>query len=112
MNGFSSTGPHRDEILLKVNEKPAKSFASQGQCTTLTLSLRMCSVLCGESYKKDAMIFLFDDALTYLDKERMSRIFPLVKNKGQLFHATSSESETMLADIPRIMIADGQVRQL
>jgi DNA replication and repair protein RecF len=112
MNGFSSIGPHRDEILLKVNEKPAKSFASQGQCTTLTLSLRMCSVLCGESYKKDAMIFLFDDALTYLDGERMSRIFPLVKNKGQLFHATASEPETMLADIPRIMIAEGRVRRL
>jgi DNA replication and repair protein RecF len=110
MNGFSSIGPHRDDILFSVDGKPAKSFASQGQCTTLTLSLRMCSVQCGEFFKKDAMIFLFDDALTYLDGERTSRVFPLVKDKGQIFLATPSDQGTILADIPRILVADGRVR--
>jgi DNA replication and repair protein RecF len=112
INGFSSAGPQRDDILLCVNDKPAKLFASQGQCTTLTLSLRMCSVLCGEAYKKDTMIFLFDDALTYLDGERTSRIFPLVKNKGQIFLATSSDQGMTISDIPRSKVADGQVRRL
>jgi DNA replication and repair protein RecF len=112
MNGFSSVGPHRDDILFSVNGKAAKSFASQGQCTTLTLALRLCSVQCGEFYKKDAMIFLFDDALTYLDGERTSRVFPLVKNKGQIFLATPADQGTILADIPRILVADGRVRRL
>ena len=108
-NGFSSIGPHRDDVLLNVDGKPAKLFASQGQCTTVTLSLRMCSVICGETYKKETMIFLFDDALTYLDEERTSRIFPLVKNKGQIFHATSSEQGVTIAGIPRITIDTGRV---
>jgi DNA replication and repair protein RecF len=112
LNGFSSIGPHRDDILFCVDEKPAKPFASQGQCTTLMLSLRMCSVLCGEFYKKDAMIFLFDDALTFLDGERTSRVFPLVKNKGQIFLATAADQGTILTDIPRIVVADGRVRGL
>jgi DNA replication and repair protein RecF len=111
LTGFSSVGPHRDEVLLSVGDKPAKSFASQGQCTTVTLSLRMCSVLCGEAYKKDAMVFLFDDALTYLDGERTSRIFPLVKNKGQIFLA-SSDQGMMIGDIPRMKVADGRVQLL
>jgi DNA replication and repair protein RecF len=110
VSGFSSVGPHRDDALLYVDDKPAKSFASQGQCTTLTLSLRMCSVLCGEAYKKDAMIFLFDDALTYLDGERTSRIFPLVKNKGQIFLAASSDQGMTGADMVRINISGGKVR--
>jgi DNA replication and repair protein RecF len=112
MNGFSSIGPHRDDILLTVNDKAAKSFASQGQCTTLTLSLRMCSVLCGEAYKKDAMIFLFDDALTFLDEERTSRVLPLVKNKGQIFLATATDYAAVLADSPRIVVSDGRVQGL
>ena len=112
LTGFSSVGPHRDEVLLSVGDKPAKSFASQGQCTTATLSLRMCSVLCGEAYKKDAMLFLFDDALTYLDGERTSRIFPLVKNKGQIFLAASSDQGMMIGDIPRMKVADGRVQLL
>jgi DNA replication and repair protein RecF len=112
MNGFSSIGPHRDDILFFVNGKPAKPFASQGQCTTLTLALRMCSVLCGEHFKKDAMIFLFDDALTYLDEQRTSRVFPLVKDKGQIFLASATDQRTILSDIPRIVVADGRVRRL
>jgi DNA replication and repair protein RecF len=111
-NGYSSIGPHRDDLLLSVDGKPAKLFASQGQCTTVTLSLRMCSVICGETYKKETMIFLFDDALTYLDKERTSRIFPLIKNKGQIFHATSFDQGVTIAGIPRITIENGRVREV
>jgi len=108
LNGFSSIGPHRDDVAMFLDGKAAKTFASQGQCTTLTLSLRMSSILCCEAYNKHTMIFLFDDALTYLDTVRMSRVFPLVKNRGQIFVATSSERDMQLEALPRITIAHGQ----
>ena len=108
-NGFSSIGIHRDDLSVCVDGKPAKLFASQGQCTTLTLSLRMCSILCCEAYKKETMLFLFDDALTYLDEGRTRRVFPLVKSKGQVFMATSSMQETAVRDIPLYIVKDGMV---
>jgi DNA replication and repair protein RecF len=108
-HGFSSVGPHRDDVLVSIAGKPARMFASQGQCTSLTLSLRMCSILCGEKHKKDTMIFLFDDALTYLDKARTSRVFPLLKGKGQIFFATSSDRDVCIEDIPHFTVTDGQV---
>jgi len=110
-NGFSSVGPHRDELLVCVSARPAKQFASQGQCTTLTLSLKMCSILCCEAYKKETMLFLFDDALTYLDEGRTSRVFPLVQSKGQIFVATSSERPAALGDVPRFLVGEGEVRR-
>jgi recombinational DNA repair ATPase RecF len=55
------------------------------------------------------MIFLFDDALTYLDKARTSRVFPLLKGKGQIFFATSSDRDVCIEDIPHFTVADGQV---
>jgi DNA replication and repair protein RecF len=109
VHGFSSVGPHRDDVAVSIAGKPARMFASQGQCTSLTLSLRMCSILCGEKHKKDTMIFLFDDALTYLDKERTSRVFPLLKGKGQVFFATSSDQDACMEDLPRFTVADGRV---
>jgi DNA replication and repair protein RecF len=107
--GFSSVGPHRDDVLVSVEGKPAKMFASRGQCATLTLSLRMCSILCGEKHKKDTMIFLFDDALNYLDKDRTSRVFPILKGKGQIFFATSSDRDICIEDIPHFTVSNGLV---
>jgi recF protein len=108
-HGFSSVGPHRDDVPVSVAGRTARMFASQGQCTTLTLALRMCSILCGEKHKKDTMIFLFDDALTYLDKARTSRVFPLLKGKGQIFFATSSDRDMCIGDIPHFTVANGRV---
>lgn len=107
--GFTSIGPHRDDILLSLNGKGAKSFASQGQCSTLTLSLRMCSIICSEQYKQDTLIFLFDDALTYLDHKRTLQVFPLIEKKGQIFFTTSSSIAPFIADIPRFNIENGRV---
>ena len=107
-NGFSSIGPHRDDMVMYLDGKPSKTFASQGQCTTLTLSLRMSSILCCEAYHKNTMIFLFDDALTYLDTVRTSRVFPLIQSRGQIFVATASDRDMQLQHLPRITIARGQ----
>jgi DNA replication and repair protein RecF len=110
MRGFSSVGPHRDDLLITIGGKEAKSFASQGQCTTLTVSLRMCSILYGEKRQKDTLIFLVDDALTFLDGERTSKVLPLLKGKGQIFFATASLPGKDLDDFPRFFVANGQVR--
>jgi DNA replication and repair protein RecF len=109
--GFTSTGPHRDDIALYIDGKPVKQFASQGQKTTLMLSMRMCSIICCEAHKKDTMLFLFDDALTYLDEGRTSKVFPLVMSKGQVFIATSSLHETSRTSLPVYDVDEGQVSQ-
>ncbi len=107
--GYSSVGPHRDDIALLVNGKDARSFASLGQCTTVALSLRMSSVLLSERYRKDAMIFLFDDAVSYLDAARTSRVFPLLEHRGQILVTAPSDREPRLADLPHFEIQEGAV---
>jgi len=108
-NGFSSVGPHRDELLMSIREKPAKQYASQGQCATLTLALRMCSILCCEARHKETMLFLFDDALTFLDGGRTARVFPLVKSKGQVFIAASRQNDALWGAVPRFVVDKGMV---
>jgi DNA replication and repair protein RecF len=108
--GFSSIGPHRDDVLVTIGGKEAKLFASQGQCTTLTLSLRLCSIKYGEKNNKDTLIFLLDDALTFLDPARTLKVLPLLKGKGQIFFATSSQPYKGLDGIPHFMVVDGRVQ--
>jgi DNA replication and repair protein RecF len=110
--GYSSVGPHRDDITLLVDGKDARSFASLGQCTTIALSLRMSSVLVSEQYRKDTMIFLFDDAVSYLDSARTSRVFPLLEHRGQLLVTAPSDRQHGVAGLPHYTIREGAVVSL
>jgi DNA replication and repair protein RecF len=107
--GFSSAGPHRDDILLLVNGNDARSFASLGQATTVALSLRMASVLLSERCEKDSMIFLFDDAVSYLDSARASRVFPLLEHRGQLLVTAPADRDNGIFALPRFLVREGAV---
>jgi DNA replication and repair protein RecF len=107
--GHTSVGPHRDDLTLLVNGKDARLFASQGQCTTAALSLRLASVFVGEHYKKDQMIFLFDDAVSYLDSARTARVFPLLESRGQLLVTAPSDRDNGVFGLPRYIVREGAV---
>jgi DNA replication and repair protein RecF len=107
--GFSSVGPHRDDICFILDEKHAKSFGSQGQCRSIALSLKLSSVVCIEKYRKEKMIFLIDDAVSELDPQRTSRVIPLIESKGQLFIASPKFSIPLKQSLPKFTISEGNV---
>jgi DNA replication and repair protein RecF len=107
--GFTTVGPHRDELVFQLDKKPARSFASQGQCRSLALSLRLSSVSCIEQLKKDTMIFLVDDAFSELDDARISYVYPLLRSRGQVFMATPSERTPVQVDLSRFRVEQGSV---
>jgi DNA replication and repair protein RecF len=108
--GFSSVGPHRDDIHILINSKPAKSFGSRGQCRSLALSLKMSSAVYIEQCRKERMIYLIDDAVSELDPQRTSRVYPLIENKGQVFIATPSIGEIKIGkDLLRCKVNDGKI---
>jgi|WetSurMetagenome_2_1015567.scaffolds.fasta_scaffold00220_3 DNA replication and repair protein RecF len=110
--GFSSIGPHRDDIDLYVNGNSARSFASLGQATTIALSLRMATVMLGERRFNDTMIFLFDDAISYLDSARSARVFPLLEHRGQLLVTAPTDRDGGVFSLPRFIVRDGTVAAL
>ncbi len=108
--GFTTAGPHRDDIVLFLNEKPAKTYGSQGQCRSLALSLKLGSILCIERYRDDSMIFLIDDAVSELDTQRTSRVYPLLEDKGQVFIATPELNVSLRGSVVRCVISEGHVK--
>ncbi|MDR2728679.1 MAG: DNA replication and repair protein RecF, partial [Chitinispirillales bacterium] len=87
--GFTASGPHRDDLRFLLDRKLTKTFASQGQCRSFALSLKLGSVLLLEQHKQDStMIFRIDDAVSELDSGRTSRVYPLLEGRGQIFIAT------------------------
>lgn len=80
----TSVGVHHDDIILYINGKNAKKFASQGQKRSIALSLKLalCELIENRKYQKP--IILLDDVMSELDETRRSSISEIL-NENQVF---------------------------
>ena len=64
------SGPHKDDLMARINGQPARQYASQGQTRTAALSLKLAE---RELFREDTgqwPILLLDDVLSELDARR------------------------------------------
>jgi DNA replication and repair protein RecF len=104
--GFSSFGPHRDDMLLQIDSKAAKTYSSQGQCRTIALSLKLGSMRYLENHGHENMIVLFDDAVSELDPYRTARMYAHVENRGQVMIASPHKNVDCTERIKRYHVAE------
>ena len=79
--GATLYGVHKDDIEIILNEKDARSFASQGQQRSLSLALKLAE---GELCREDCgeyPVFLLDDVLSELDGTRREYLLHKIKGK-------------------------------
>ena len=89
--GVSLYGPHRDDVKICINERDARTFASQGQQRSVVLSLKLAE---GEVIRElfgEYPVFLFDDVLSELDEKRRGYVLSGTKDKQVII--TSCEPE-------------------
>ena len=94
--GATLYGVHKDDVEIILNEKDARSFASQGQQRSLSLALKLAE---GELCREDCgeyPVFLLDDVLSELDGTR--REYLLHKIKGKQVIMTTCEPALDHAD--------------
>jgi DNA replication and repair protein RecF len=63
-------GPHRDDIIISINGRLARYYASQGQQRSLVLCLKLAEMEIINSKKEEYPILLLDDVLSELDENR------------------------------------------
>lgn len=110
--GFSSVGPHRDDLRCTVGGLPAKTHASQGQSRSVALALRLAAMHCLRETTGRPVTLLVDDAFAGLDAARRERVYPLVKSQGQLCVTSHSADIPELGDIHRYLVKHGTLRRL
>lgn len=103
------TGPHRDDLELLLDGRPARAFASQGQQRSIALSLKLAEVQFLTRKLGEAPVLLLDDVLSELDLERQARLLSLLDERVQTF--VSSTHATALAYKPGqvLDVAGGKV---
>ena len=92
--GWTSQGPHKDDLDMRLGDYPLKQVGSQGQQRTFVLAMKLAQALYlsrVESQKSKVEsskpILLLDDIFDRLDSERVERIVEMVQGDefGQIF---------------------------
>ncbi len=77
--GFTTVGPHRDDIKIESNGIDLRSFGSQGQQRTASLSLKLAELEVFKDNIGEYPVLLLDDVLSELDKDRQQKLLEIVK---------------------------------
>ena len=99
--GLTLTGPHRDDLILRVRSLPVKGYASHGESWSVALALRLASaeLLRTESPAGDPVLIL-DDVFAELDANRRQRLADLTAGYEQVVVTAAVEE-----DIPEVLHA-------
>lgn len=89
--GYTSVGPHRDDIEIKINGISARRFASQGQQRSAVLSLKLSEAELLYRRNGERPVILLDDVLSELDYKRQDFLLNKVEDY-QVFVTCCEES--------------------
>ncbi|MDL4773480.1 DNA replication/repair protein RecF [Actinomadura xylanilytica] len=107
--GVSLVGPHRDELVLRLGELPARGYASHGESWSFALGLRLAAFDLLRADGDDPVLIL-DDVFAELDAGRRRRLAEMVAPAEQVLITAA-----VPADVPveltgnSYTVADGEV---
>lgn len=91
--GFTTVGPHRDDLATSLDGQPVRGFASQGQQRAFVLALKITEIRTLERRIGAPPILVLDDVSSELDPVRNRQLFDFLAGfDGQVFITTTDAS--------------------
>ncbi len=87
--GITLFGPHRDDLIIKINKKECKSFGSQGQQRSAALSLKLSEIEIIKNEIGEYPILLLDDVLSELDNNRKKYLLSYINKLQTIITSTN-----------------------
>ena len=88
LRGTSLYGPHKDDVIIKINDKECKYFGSQGQQRSAILALKLAEIEIIKEEVGEYPILLLDDVLSELDNKRKSFLIEHIKGIQTIITST------------------------
>ena len=86
------SGPHKDDLSVKIGGQTAKTYASQGQTRTAALSLKLAQREIFQEETGEWPVLLLDDVLSELDPRRQAFVLNRIRG-GQVFITCCEEEK-------------------
>jgi DNA replication and repair protein RecF len=103
----TTVGPHRDDVVITLGGREARTMASQGEQRSITLGMRLAAAAILTERRGTTPVVLLDDVFSELDAARGHRLvarFP----EGQVFVTTARAEEVPMVG-RRWSVAEGSV---
>jgi DNA replication and repair protein RecF len=89
--GFTGAGPHRDDFIIQLEDKPAILSASRGEIRTLLLSLKIIELKLLEEEQGGRPLLLLDDVFSELDGARRRSLTDFLKDYQTIITTTDAD---------------------
>lgn len=99
--GFTSTGPHRHDVMFQYNDSPALDVASRGEVRSIVLALKFIEVEIIEQIVNQKPIILLDDVFSELDEQRQRQL--LLSNNQTIIATTDNRVAKKIGKINKVI---------
>ena len=98
--GYTTVGVHRDDLSVKINDRDARKFGSQGQQRSAVLAMKLAEAYVIGKERGEPPVILLDDVLSELDPSRQNYL--LKKLTGMQVFITCCEKITDAENMVKI----------
>ena len=95
---FTTVGPHRDDIIIHLNDRPLSSHASRGEYRSIILTLKLIELKYYEEKTGEKPLLLLDDVFSELDHERQHMLLESIKGYQAILTSTTFENVSFKRD--------------
>ncbi len=108
--GYTTTGPHRDDYDITVNDKSLKLYGSQGQQRSAVLSLKIAEIELVKKETNQYPVLLLDDVMSELDNNRQKYLMDSIKEVQTFITCTSTDHFDKFGDSKFFKIVGGNIQ--
>lgn len=109
--GFTTVGPHRDDIDFFISGKDAKAYASQGQTRTAALAVKLSEVEIFRELSGEYPVLILDDVMSELDLPRRKKLLKRISSVQTILTCTHAERVLYGAECKKIRIENGRIKR-
>ena len=106
--GVTTVGPHRDDVAVVLNGRPARTHASQGEQRSLALALRLAVHRELAEAAGQPPLLLLDDVFSELDPDRSRGVLEALRSEQTLLTSAGALPDDIAYDA-RFRVSAGQI---
>jgi DNA replication and repair protein RecF len=110
--GFTTRGPHRDDVGILIGDCDVRVFGSQGQQRTAALSMKLSEIALMRSEKGESPVLLLDDVLSELDGDRQRELLSSAFDCQCILTTTSPDGLEGVPDMTVFECANGKLAMI
>ena len=105
--GTTMSGSHKDDFEIHLNGVNAKYFASQGQQRSIALAMKLAEGELSKQESGEYPVFLLDDVLSELDRERKKYILSELHGRQVLITTCDENDFKDISNAKKIYVENG-----